>query len=112
MGDEINNPGHYTEGRDYEPIKVICDWELGFLLGNVVKYIARAGRKESRLQDLKKARFYLDEEIQREENYEVSSNKNALFSTTFCSSLSDCFDDSTASSPDISPNDAPGNIQP
>jgi hypothetical protein len=61
----INSPPHYAFARDQEPIKVIRAWGLGFALGNVVKYIARAGRKdqEKRIEDLKKARWYLDDEI-------------------------------------------------
>lgn len=61
--DPVDNPAHYCEGRAYMPIDVIEDWELGFNLGNAVKYIARAGRKGDALEDLKKARFYLDREI-------------------------------------------------
>jgi len=57
-------PTHYTFGK-FEVIDVIEDWGLGFHLANVVKYVARAGRKsDSPLQDLKKARFYLDRLIQ------------------------------------------------
>lgn len=63
--DDVNHPSHYTEGRKYEPIDVIEDWNLGFNLGNALKYISRAGRKNDIVQDLKKARFYLDREIQR-----------------------------------------------
>lgn len=61
--DVVNNPSHYTEGRSIEPIDAITDWELNFCLGNVVKYVSRAGRKNSALEDLKKARFYLDYHI-------------------------------------------------
>ena len=38
--DIISNPSHYTEGRKYEPRKVIEDWDLDFYLGNAVKYIS------------------------------------------------------------------------
>lgn len=64
--DLINRPAHYAEGRKYEPIDVIVDWGLDFLLGNVVKYIARAGRKpgSSKLQDLEKAAFYLQKALE------------------------------------------------
>jgi hypothetical protein len=67
--DPINAPSHYTfAGEMYEPISVIEAWELGYNLGCSVKYIARAGRKtKDRLTDLKKARWYLDREIQNEE---------------------------------------------
>ena len=63
----IKHPSHYAEGRKYEPIDVICDWNLDFCLGNVVKYISRAGRKENEIEDLKKARFYLDHKIKEME---------------------------------------------
>lgn len=61
---------HYTEGRIYEPRKVIHDWGLNFNLGNVVKYVSRAGRKEGEdaLIDLQKARQYLEFEIEEIEN--------------------------------------------
>lgn len=62
--DIIGKPSHYTEGRKYEPKDVIRDWGLNFNLGNAVKYISRAGRKDDILQDLKKARQYLDFEIE------------------------------------------------
>ena len=62
------DPQHYG-GADnvYEAIKVIDAWGLGFALGNAVKYIARAGRKDpaKHIEDLKKARWYLDHEIER-----------------------------------------------
>ena len=62
--DPINHPAHYTFSG-IEVIDAIEAWRLGFHLGNVVKYIARAGRKGSKLDDLKKARWYLDREIDR-----------------------------------------------
>jgi hypothetical protein len=63
----VNHPVHYG-GADstYEAIKVIEAWELGFNLGNVVKYISRAGKKGSKLEDLKKAQWYLNREIQKQ----------------------------------------------
>lgn len=62
----VSHPSHYAEGRKYEPIEVIADWELDFALGNTVKYISRAGRKykEKTIEDLEKARWYLDWEIE------------------------------------------------
>ena len=61
----IDHPAHYAEGRKYEPIDVIEDWELGFCLGNTLKYISRAGRKEDYLNDLHKAKWYLEREIKK-----------------------------------------------
>ena len=68
-GDRVYHPGHYGDGRRYEPIDVIEDWELGFHLGNAVKYIARCGRKEGEdpAECLKKAVWYLEREIARRE---------------------------------------------
>lgn len=68
--DNISNPVHYTGGRKYEPRKVIMDWDLNFYLGNVVKYISRAGRKGDALNDLMKAKQYLEWEIERLEEKE------------------------------------------
>jgi hypothetical protein len=59
----VSHPEHYVAGRLYEPKDVIRDWGLNFNLGNVVKYVARAGRKGDKLEDLQKARQYLDFEI-------------------------------------------------
>lgn len=64
--DQVNHPAHYGGADDpYEAIKVIEAWELGFHLGNAVKYIARAGKKSDLLTDLKKAGWYLQREIDR-----------------------------------------------
>lgn len=69
MEEKINHPKHYDYGT-YEAIKVIEAWGLGFCLGNVVKYISRAGRKvgADELEDLKKAQWYLNREIEKREN--------------------------------------------
>jgi hypothetical protein len=51
----VNHPQHYGgESNQYEAIKVIEAWELDFCLGNTVKYISRAGKKDNIVQDLKK----------------------------------------------------------
>lgn len=62
----INHPAHYG-GADnpYEAIKVIESWNLGFCLGNTIKYISRAGKKGDVIEDLKKARWYLNREIEK-----------------------------------------------
>lgn len=69
MPDNINKPEHYNFST-IEPIKAIEAWGLGFHLGNVIKYVARAGHKDPSkyLEDLKKARYYLDRYIKNEEN--------------------------------------------
>lgn len=63
----VQHPIYYGGADDpYEAIKVIEAWNLGFHLGNTVKYISRAGKKDgnSATQDLKKALFYLNREIE------------------------------------------------
>ena len=63
----VNHPNHYGgEDNQYEAIKVIEAWDLDFHLGNTVKYISRAGKKETdkELQDLKKALWYLQRKIE------------------------------------------------
>lgn len=66
MNDNVNHPAHYTDGK-IEVIDFIEDKKLGFHLGNTVKYICRAGKKdpEKTIEDLQKAEWYLHREIQR-----------------------------------------------
>ena len=65
MSDNIN-PDHYRQG--VEVIDAIESWKLGFHLGNVVKYVARAGKKnpETKREDLLKAEWYLKRYIEKE----------------------------------------------
>lgn len=63
---QVDHPGHYGgENNPYETIKVIAAWKLGFCLGNTIKYISRAGKKdpEKYIEDLEKAKFYLEYKI-------------------------------------------------
>jgi hypothetical protein len=68
MCNTVDHPDHYG-GADnpYEAIKVVEAWGLDFHLGNVIKYISRAGKKGNELEDLKKARWYLERKIARSE---------------------------------------------
>ena len=64
MKGNINHPEHYGgEDNPYEAIKVIEAWGLNFNLGNVAKYVSRAGKKGDALQDLEKAKWYIEREI-------------------------------------------------
>ena len=69
MDDKINHPKHYCEGRKYEPIDIIEDWGLGMHAGNAVKYISRAGRKGDAIEDLEKARWYVDRYIEKRDKF-------------------------------------------
>jgi len=60
--DYINHPAHYTTGR-YEVIDVIEDWDLNYNLGNALKYIGRAEHKGTTEDDLKKAIWYLQRDV-------------------------------------------------
>lgn len=66
MSDDVNHPSHYIDGK-IEVIDFIEDKQLGFHLGNTVKYISRAGKKDplKEIEDLEKARWYLDRKIQQ-----------------------------------------------
>mgnify|MGYP003667848368 FL=1 len=55
---------HYDNGKEYDVIDVINDYELNFSRGNVLKYIIRAGKKPDELGDLLKAQDYLEREIE------------------------------------------------
>ena len=66
--EQVEHPNHYGGENDpFETIKVINAWNLNFNLGNAVKYISRAGKKDPKkyVEDLKKARFYIDYEIKK-----------------------------------------------
>ena len=54
---------HYETGKDYDIIDVCKDYALNFNRGNILKYVARAGKKDNELQDLRKALDYLQREI-------------------------------------------------
>ena len=65
--EQVNHPQHYGgEDNLYEAIKVIDAWDLGFSLGNTVKYISRAGKKgkDKELEGLRKALWYLQHHIE------------------------------------------------
>jgi hypothetical protein len=62
MSDAVNHPSHYTHGP-VEVIDIIEGFELPYHLGNVIKYVLRAGHKNDAIEDLRKARWYLDRYI-------------------------------------------------
>lgn len=61
----INHPKHYQ--AKIEPLDLIDAWNLNFNLGNVIKYVCRAGKKdkEKEIEDLEKAKFYLEYQISK-----------------------------------------------
>ena len=71
MEEQVNHPSHYNQG--IEPIEVIESWDLNFNLGNVIKYTLRAPYKENMIQDLEKAKWYLEREINRLKEASVSN---------------------------------------
>lgn len=75
MSDNVNHPSHYTDGK-IEVINFIEDKKLGYHLGNAVKYISRAGKKDPDryIEDLQKAVWYLDREIERKTQEIVVAN--------------------------------------
>ena len=66
--EKVNHPAHYGGAANvYEHIKVVHAWGLNYELGNATKYICRAGKKDAAtdIEDLEKARWYIDAEINR-----------------------------------------------
>jgi len=55
---------HYDNGKDYDVIDIIKDYQLNFNKGNIIKYICRAGKKDNEIKDLEKALDYLKREIE------------------------------------------------
>ena len=64
MNDPVNHPKHYTSHPSGVECITVTEW-MNFNLGNAVKYIWRNGDKGNHIQDLEKARWYLDREINR-----------------------------------------------
>ena len=65
MADPVDHPAYYQSASGVEVIDVIDAFDLGFCLGNAVKYILRAGRKGDAIEDLRKAQWYLTREIEK-----------------------------------------------
>lgn len=72
MENKVNHPIHYG-GKDnpFEPIKIIEHYDLNFMLGNTIKYVLRAGKKGNKLEDLEKALWNLQREV---DNMKSKSN--------------------------------------
>lgn len=66
----VNHPSHYLKSSGHEVIDVIEAWNLSFTLGNAIKYIARAGRKDDKKtkEDLEKAVWYIEWHIKNKLN--------------------------------------------
>lgn len=62
--DPVNHPAHYNSHPSGVEAITVCE-HMNFCVGNVIKYLWRAGLKNDAVEDLKKARFYLDREIAR-----------------------------------------------
>ena len=62
MNNNVDHPKHYNEG--VEAIDVIESWDLNFNVGNVIKYMLRAPYKGEEIQDLEKAKWYLDRHLE------------------------------------------------
>ena len=66
MADSVNHPSHYNEHPSGVECITIVE-HFGFCIGNAIKYLWRAGLKGDAIEDLKKARWYVDREIERRE---------------------------------------------
>lgn len=65
--ENVDHPNHYLKDSGHEVIDVIEAWDLNFNLGNAIKYIARAGKKDPKKykEDLNKAVWYINKQINR-----------------------------------------------
>ena len=68
----VSHPSHYNQG--IEAIDIIESWDLNFSLGNAIKYILRSPYKGKQIEDLEKARWYIDREINRLKEEMVRKN--------------------------------------
>jgi hypothetical protein len=59
----VDHPVHYNKGA-IEAINIIEDWDLNFSVGNVIKYMLRSPHKGEEMQDLEKAKWYLERHIE------------------------------------------------
>jgi hypothetical protein len=77
MYDNVEKPKHYNTGK-IEVISAIEDWKLDYHLGNVVKYVARAGKKDPNktIEDLEKAKWYLSRRIDQLKSANFEGNIN------------------------------------
>jgi len=63
----VDHPEHYNKGS-IEAINIIEDWDLNFSVGNVIKYMLRAPHKGDEINDLEKAKWYLERHIENVKN--------------------------------------------
>lgn len=79
MNNNVNHPSHYRSDSGIEVIDAIEAWNLNFSRGNAVKYIARAGMKDvnKEIEDLEKAKWYIDREISRLKAEGPAENTNS-----------------------------------
>jgi hypothetical protein len=66
--DNTTTPSHYNNGKGYDVIDFCNDYNLNFNRGSAIKYLARAGKKENEIADLKKAIDFIQREIKHLEN--------------------------------------------
>lgn len=97
MADMVNHPAHYTDGK-IEVIEYIEDKKLGYCLGNAIKYISRAGKKDKskEIEDLKKAAWYIARRIKELEGGDEKMTDNEIIKALECckdsESCADCYE--------------------
>jgi hypothetical protein len=73
MSDNVNHPKHYTSHKSGVECIQVTE-HMGFCLGNALKYIWRCDEKHDAIEDLKKARWYIDREIEKRQNERIGSH--------------------------------------
>ena len=82
----VNHPAHY-QGKRFEVIDIIEDYDLGFCLGNAIKYILRAGKKGDKNEDLKKAIWYIEREIKNSEEHQKNKDNMSFAKCMVCGKI-------------------------
>jgi len=81
--EEIDKPAHYVSKSGMEAIEIIEAFDLNFNLGNVVKYVLRAGKKECKRTDLEKAKWYLEREMAKACKEDIKEEVDAILKHIF-----------------------------
>ena len=81
----VNHPNHYNMGNPmYEPYKVIGEWGCNFNIGNAIKYLARYRQKWNPIEDLEKAKKYIDFEIDRLKSVGIAAEQERQYPINPC----------------------------
>lgn len=101
MSDNVNHPQHYCDGGieaiDYLRAKLTPEEFRGFLKGNALKYLSRAGKKDDELEDLRKAQWYTSRLVEEKSKCHVDTPEEELEIDHQLKMLKNCYQNETSS---------------